>query len=534
MPHATPLPMSAPPFGAPLLLVSLLLFGGCHAPDAPQASLPERTPLAAAGHATLTSHEALLDFVGALERGSPRVTLTELGTSVSGRVLPALQVALPDHDFGGDREARLVVLLYAQKHGNEPSGKEGLLALALELARGDHDDLLARMDLLLVPQVNPDGAEAHRRTNDEGVDLNRSQLILDGHEVLGLRELFHRWEPEVAVDIHEYYPWSDAWLEAGWLRLWDLQVGLPTNLNTDPEILEVAEEGALPAILEALAEAGFTGHNYVVGTPERLRWSTTNANDGRQGFALLHTLSLIFEGKRSEPLAADMARRAEAQRTGLEALLRFVADEGERVRAAVHGARARARDGEIRNFVPVMDRVRSARPLEIPVLAVSREEGGNGWVVGDTIQARVEGWYPGVREVERIALAPGWIVPGTETDLLALLEGHRIEVEPLDEGAELPVEVLSLSGWETRLLESEQRLPTVVSRPARHRASAGDVRVPSAQLRGILAATILEPRSMHGLHTYEAFASLVEGAEGGDWPVLRLRPVTGTGGPGTP
>jgi hypothetical protein len=502
------------------LLLTALLFWGCQGPDDPAASLPGQTPLAAAGHAELTSHEELVAFLEALDRGSPRVTLAELGHSVSGRTIPYLKVALPGHDFGAEREERLVVLLYAQKHGNEPSGKEGALELALALARGELDDLLERVDLLLVPQLNPDGAEAHRRTNDDGVDLNRSHLILDGHEVLGLRELFHRWEPEVAVDVHEYYPWTDAWLEAGWLRLWDLQVGLPTNLNTDPAIMALAEEGALPWILEALEEAGFTGHNYVVGSPERLRWSTTSANDGRQGLALLHTLSLIFEGKRSEPLAADMATRAGAQRVGMEALLRFAATEGPRIREAVHGARNRAREGAIGHFVPVMDRGRSAEPLEIPVLEVRRGDNGD-WVVGDTVTAAVQGWYPLVREVERSSLPPAWIVPGTETELLALLEAHRIRMEPLEEGADLPVEILFVAGWETLLLESEQRLPVVRTRPARHRAGPGDVRVPSAQLRGILAATLLEPRSMHGIHTYDRFRALVEDAMGGDWPVLR-------------
>jgi hypothetical protein len=508
-----------------LLLLLPLLFGGCEgllperdpAPSSERrAGIPAQTPLAEAGFDSLTSHEALLAFLDRLDRSSPRVTLRELGTSPGERTIPYLEVSLGT--FGADRERRTLVLVYAQQHGNEPSGKEGVLELALELARGDHDDLLEGVDLLLVPQVNPDGAEAHRRANDLGTDLNRSHLVLEGPEVEALRALFHRWEPEVAVDAHEYYPWSDPWLERGWLRLWDLQVGLPTNLNTDPGILRLAEGAALPRILETLRDQGFTAHNYVVGTPERLRWSTTNPNDGRQGFALLHTLSLIYEGKRSEPLATGMERRAGAQRLGLEALLRFAAEEGPEIRRVVRGARERAISGEIGRVVLAMDRTRASAPLRIPVEAVTGGADGE-WLVGDTVEAVIEGWYPGVREVSATSLPWGYLVPASEEGLIDLLRRHGVAVGTLELDEEFSVERLRIDGFRTVLLDSEQDLPVVSSTRGRHAARRGDALVLTAQLRGLLAAVLLEPGSMHGAHTYEAFRHL---AREGAYPVLRV------------
>ncbi len=519
------IPRRPRPVTLPVLLFLPFLFGGCDGiipgrdsgpPSERRTGLPAQTPLAEAQFDSLTSHEALLAFLDRLDGTSPRITLRELGTSPGGRTIPYLEVSLGT--FGGDRDNRTLVLVYAQQHGNEPSGKEGVLELALELARGDHDDILEGVDLLLVPQVNPDGAEVHRRTNDLGTDLNRSHLVLDGPEVEALRTLFHRWEPEVAVDVHEYDPWSDAWLEEGWLRLWDLQVGLPTNLNTDPGILRLAEEAVLPRILRALEAEGFTAHNYVVGTPERLRWSTTNPNDGRQGFALLHTLSLIYEGKRSEPLAAEMERRAQAQRLGLVALLGFAHEEGAGIRRVVRAARERAIAGETRRLVLAMDRTRASSPLRIPVEAVHRGDDG-AWVVGDTVEAVIDGWYPGVREVSAAELPWGYLVPASEEGLIDLLRRHGVAVGTLELDEAFAVERLRIEGFRTVLLDSEQTLPVVSGTRGRHTASRGDVLVLTAQLRGVLAAVLLEPGSMHGALTYEAFRHL---AREGPYPVMRV------------
>lgn len=493
--------------------------------------LPATSPLEAAGFDTLTSHETLLAFLEAMDRESPRVTLQELGTSVGGRTLPYLEISLGE--FGRDRRAvgqgsgpggeRLMVLVYAQQHGNEPSGKEGALALALELARGDHDDILERVDVLLVPQVNPDGGEVHRRVNDAGVDLNRSHLLLDGVEVAALRDLFHRWEPEVAVDVHEYYPWSDAWLEAGWLRLWDVQIGLPTNLNTAPEIRRLAEEAALPRLVGALEAEGFTGHNYVVGSPAQLRWSTTNPNDGRQGLALLHTLSFIFEGKRSEPLATDMARRAETQRVAMEALLRFAADEADEIRRAVHGAREAAVNGDLRRVVLTMGREQGDAPLRMPVESVA-PDGQGGWIVGDTVTAVVENWFPRVVERSATELPSAYLVPASEPGLIDLLRRHHVELNVLERGERLEVDMLRITGFDRVVLDGPQDIARVTRSRVSHEARPGDVLVRTDQLRGLLVGVLLEPASMHGALHYEAFRHL---AVEGPYPVLRIPTLGG-------
>ncbi len=518
-------PTSARPGWRPRLslVAFLLVLAGCGDPlpepdpiaEEALAALPTQTPLAGADYSELTLYEPLMEFVEALAV-SPRVTLDTLGTSVEGRSIPYLKVGLGE--FGAQREDRVLVLAFAQQHGNEPAGKEGALKLALELARGDHDELLRHVDLILVPQVNPDGGEIHQRQNAEGVDLNRSHLILDGPESRALRELFHRWEPEVAVDIHEYSPWSGAWLDEGWLRLFDMQIGLPTNLNVPEEIRDLAHDGFLAFATEALEGKGFTAHNYIVGSPESLRWSTTNVNDGRQGLAILNTLSFIVEGKRSEPRAEDMRRRAEVQRLTLESLLRFSAENRIQILNTVRGARERVREGEVEDFVLTMRREAGDGPLEIPVESVHRDEDGE-WVVGDTVTARIEGWLPDIVADRVIPLPPAYLIPAGQDEVIALLEAHQVEIEVLDADMNLTVEQLTILGFIPHDLEGMVEIPETRAQEGNYRTAEGDVLVRTAQLRGLMVATALEPESMHGLLRYDRFESL---ATEGPFPIFRV------------
>jgi hypothetical protein len=509
----TPTPLRRRALLAPALILAFTAACGEGTPE--RSPLPAQTPLAAGGHAQLTPHLEMVQFLEELAASSDRMELDTLGHSVEGRVIPYLRISRGA--FGADRENRTMVLIFAQQHGNEPSGKEGALELALEIARGDHDDLLAGADLLLVPQINPDGGERYERQNADGTDLNRSHFILNGPEVVALRELFHEWEPEVAVDVHQYYPWSAAWLERGWLRLWDLQIGLSTNLNTDAALRALAEDRFLPGAIRTLEEAGFTAHNYVVGSPDALRWSTTNMNDGRQGFGILHTLSFIYEGKREQTEAGNIQRRAEAQRTGMEYLLRFAAEEGQTVRRTVREARSRAAAGDIDRLILTMGRAPGDGPLRAPMLSVSEEDGE--WVAGDTVTAVIEGFIPVITEGRSIPLPDAYLIPAEMEGLIELLTTHRVEMESPDPGTDLAVERLEITGFTTEELEGPTPIASVRTTPGRYEARAGDVLIRTAQLRGVMVATALEPESMHGLLRYDEFAHL--NAEG-SWPIMRV------------
>jgi len=485
---------------------------------APALLAGQQTPLERAGHARLTPHAELVAFVDSVAAASHRITVRTLGHSLEGRRIPYLQIS--DGSFGANRENRPMVLIFAQQHGNEPSGKEAALALLRDIATGRHDDLLQSIDLLLVPQVNPDGGERHARQNAAGIDLNRSHLLLDGHEVQLLRDLFHTWEPEVTLDVHEYQPWSGAWLEHGYLRLFDEQFGIPTNLNVTDPVRRLASVRFLPYITDFLEARGFTHHEYIIGSPELIRYSTSDINDGRQGFAILGSLGLILEGKRSREEAGRLERRTEGQRAAMEGLLTFVAQNSEEVLAAVHDSRAALRERRIHMFAAAMSRGRGPGPLEIPVERVA--EGPAGWErTGDTITAVIEAYYPRVIPERTVTIPEAYLIPASAKAVTDLLHMHRVEVLPLAAGRELEVERYIIGESEpVDLVETAAMLPRPERQRERYRTREGDMYVPVGQLRGMLVMTALEPESMHGLHRYPAFTDLL-GREG-MYPIIRI------------
>ncbi len=107
-----------------------------------------------------------------------------------------------------------VVMMIATIHGDESAGTPLLRRLASHLE--SHPELLNGVQLVLVPVANPDGFDRKRRTNSQGVDLNRnfptsnfSSRSRNGYTPLSqwesraLHDLILHWNPARVVSIHQ-------------------------------------------------------------------------------------------------------------------------------------------------------------------------------------------------------------------------------------------------------------------------------------------------------------------------------------------
>lgn len=113
------------------------------------------TPLELNGYSRLSSHAEMMAYLGRLDAASSTLQMSAIGESVEGRKIPALFFSM-DMPFRTEASTKPLVLIYCQQHGNEPSGKEAALVVARTLAMADRG-ILEALDLILVPQVNPDG-----------------------------------------------------------------------------------------------------------------------------------------------------------------------------------------------------------------------------------------------------------------------------------------------------------------------------------------------------------------------------------------
>ena len=100
--------------------------------------------------------------------GSSRLRVTRLGESVEGRAIHAITAG----------SGPTTVLLWSQMHGNESAATMSLADLIHWFATAPESDslrarLARRLTIVMIPMLNPDGAERFIRENAIGVDINR-------------------------------------------------------------------------------------------------------------------------------------------------------------------------------------------------------------------------------------------------------------------------------------------------------------------------------------------------------------------------
>ncbi|KAF5842639.1 hypothetical protein DUNSADRAFT_6109 [Dunaliella salina] len=101
--------------------------------------------------------------------------LNSFGRSAGGAELLALEIS----STPGQRTSKPELKYVANIHGDEPSGRQLLLALAEKICTEYSSNSLVKklvdnLHLFLIPTINPDGFRMRRRENLASVDLNRN------------------------------------------------------------------------------------------------------------------------------------------------------------------------------------------------------------------------------------------------------------------------------------------------------------------------------------------------------------------------
>jgi hypothetical protein len=369
----------------------------------------------------------MMDYLNGLDRKSNLVYIEQIGESVEGRPISALFFST-DENFGSQRGKKPVVLIFCQQHGDEPSGKEAAMVITRRLIQSE-SRLLKRIDLILVPQVNPDGSEQNRRRNANDRDLNRNHVILSEPEAFAVHTLFLEWMPEVTLDVHEYNAISERWVDAGYIKDADEMLGGVTNLNIDERIIDFTRRIFIPETGAGIESDGFSFHRYIVGNPfddGRLRFSTTSINDGRQSLGIYNTLSFILEGKRYGDTLNLIERRTRGQVSSILNFLRTVDRHADDILALVRDARRRLAKASVENGSVALQMdyfPDSTRPvLSFPVFDLKT------W---RHTTRNFDCFEPDVRVKLSVPLPQAYCIPSDDDKLIALLNKHRVPFHKL-------------------------------------------------------------------------------------------------------
>ena len=100
-------------------------------------------------------------------------------------------------------EGSYKVLAWSQMHGNETTTTKACLDLVdylQETAQGRA--MLKRLQIQLIFQLNPDGAEQYTRLNANKIDLNRDAVNESQPEMITLKRVYNTFKPELCLNLH--------------------------------------------------------------------------------------------------------------------------------------------------------------------------------------------------------------------------------------------------------------------------------------------------------------------------------------------
>jgi hypothetical protein len=316
-------------------------YGAAVAARFPAPPVHYETPGLRDGRDTFTSNAELAALLAELAK-KPGVRLVEAGRSQEGSALEALHFSR-----GAGRPA---VLLLGQQHGDEPAGAEALLALAQQLAQPADKGpaLLDRIDVVILPRVNPDGAASGSRVSRDGHDINRDHLLLRTPEARAVAALVRRFEPIAVADAHEHTVVGRYLQKFGALQRYDLLLQQATTANLESELTGAGETMFLAPLRARLDRERITHEWYYTNptTPGDLQLSMggVQPDTARNVQGLRHSVSVLLESRGVGIGRLHLQRRVHSHVLALTSLLESAAAHAGELQAlrATLGARLSA------------------------------------------------------------------------------------------------------------------------------------------------------------------------------------------------
>lgn len=300
------------------------------------------TPAFAAGKGKeeYTTQAELAAYLQAHALANDNMYLYEIGTTELGKTVylslhTTLAVDASDLEAAAAQvqaDARPTIFLEAQIHGNEPGGGEGALALINQLCGDYGDEVLQHVNIVILPRVNGDGAEAGIRQNSQGVDMNRDHMRVRFVEVRNAHEAYNLFMPEVAITAHEAN--IPSAVQASSNVLCDFSVGSNPNMTQTAAFNELNEELLIEVIRQAYAD-GFRARQY--GSSGGSRGPVPSADTSY--FRMRGSLTMLTESTGIFASKETFFRRVASQFEAFSILISFVIDNSDKIVEAVAAER---------------------------------------------------------------------------------------------------------------------------------------------------------------------------------------------------
>lgn len=289
-------------------------------------------------------------YLAALAASSHRVSVSVAGQSVEGRSIRVVTISHPS----AHTSSRPAVLVVGAQHGDEGSGREGILQMIREWATTtapETVEYLSRVRMICIPTANPDRLrlwDNGTRENAAGFDLNRGHYAVTQPESAVIQRAITDYRPVMIIDLHDHGSGTGG------------RCGYQTSRHPQASADILRLGAALVDELVASAPAsGFASYIYTGASPV----SPTLRTQG----SLRHAVTLLAEADRNPtPDLYPRAERVEMHKQTLRHIVRFHAARWDEINGASTASRASAQiDGA--NGGRPFNFANGVRTLSIPV-----------------------------------------------------------------------------------------------------------------------------------------------------------------------
>lgn len=531
-PGATTFPVSP---GAAAALPPGAPYGAAVAARFPDPPVIYATPAFQPGRTAFTSNAELQALMRGLVRdgglAGTSVKLLSLGRSQAGVPLEALLFArAPDLEPAALlRSGRPTVLLVGQQHGDEPAGSEALVVVMQELARGRLEPLLDRINVVVLPRANPDGASTGSRVTASGIDVNRDHLLLRTPEAQAMAQLAREFRPAVVGDLHEYTVVGRYLEKFGTIQRFDALVQYAMTPNLPEFVSKASEEWFRQPLVASLKAEGLSSEWYYTTSTnvadKKISMGGIHPDTGRNVNGLKNAVSFLVETRGVGLGRLHLARRVHTQVVAATSLLRSTAERAadlNKLRSFVEQeVSAQACQGEA-----VLEG--AATTSEYSLLMLDPQTGADRPVTVTWDSALV------LRPVKLRPRPCGYWLSADQGDAVRRLRGLGVTVLQLDELGEMRGEIYRETSREQTVRSdvrgsiadagTVQRVQ-VQTVPALLDVPAGSYYVPLDQPLANLVVAALEPDTQNSFVTHGIVASVDAQARVMTRPAVKSHPV---------
>ncbi len=472
-------------------------------------------------------------FLATVDAASSLVHVTPFGYTFEGRQMPLAVVGRVADARPATAKASGLLRVYVQAniHAGEVEGKEAILALVRDLARGQHPEWMNSMVLLLNPVHNADGNERitltsrgfqngplggqGTRVNAQGLNINRDHIKLETPEARAMVRLLNDYDPHVMVDLHA---------TNGSRHAYHLTYETPNNPAVDPAIVQQARTWMEAVTAAFKAKDGWAIRSYgnvPPREPERI-WRTVEdlPRYSHNYWGLRNRFGILSEAYSYLPFD----ERIKVSYRFMEEVLNYAHDNAATLRRITEAADAARLPGISQSLRSQIQRTGNVEILMGDVVEVVNPYSGHVMHSRtDVVRAEMMADETTFRSTERERMPAMYFIPADQKAAVQRLRAHGIVLEPVAAPVASGLEsyAIATSAAAERPFENHQeRTVTGAWGTTDTTVAAGAWRVSMTQPLARLAMYLLEPRSNDSLVTWNLFD---EALAGDGYPVLRTR-----------